>query len=107
MNNYLLLGLIICFSIVGQTAKGQNQNIISPKGTMISMGGCASICCTGRISTFFFEEGNCVRRSIDETEDGLTCFGTWKLEDSIIKIHYRTRFYGKPIGEKIYNEELC
>jgi len=107
MNSYFLFGFFICFSIVGQIANGQNQNIISPKGTMISEGGCASTCCLQRTSIFFFEDGNCVRRSIDEPEDRITYFGTWKLEDSIIKIHYNIRFYGKPIGEIIDDPNRC
>jgi hypothetical protein len=102
-----LAGIIICLSIVGQPANGQNQNITSPKGTVITEGGCSSESCFARASIFFFEDGNCVRRDIDEGEDRITCFGTWKLEDSIIKIHYTVCFFGKPAGEKIYDETRC
>lgn len=97
--------MIICFSLLGQTAKG--QEITSPKGVMKQMGGCSAECCFGRMITFFFEDGNCVHRSIDEMEDRLVYFGTWKLEGSKIKIHYHTRFYGKPIGEKVVDYNRC
>jgi len=108
MNNYLLLLLIICFSIVGHTANGQSQNVMSPEGTVITEGGCSAECCFGRVSIFLFEDGNCVRRSIDEVDkDRVTDFGTWKLEASVIRIHYNTRFYGKPIGETTEDPNRC
>ena len=103
MKSYLLYGLIICLSIVGQTTNAQSQEITSPKGARIMKGGCSSEVCFGRESIFLFEDGNCVRRSIDEEEDRLCYFGTWKMEDSVIKMHYTTRYYGKPIGEIIYD----
>ena len=101
----ICIGIIICSSLIGQITKG--QIITSPSGTMRIEGGCTSACCFGRVTIFFFEDGNCVRRSIDETPDRLVYFGTWKLEGSEIKVHYHTAFYGKPIGETVIDNNRC
>lgn len=98
---------IFCFLLNEQTAIAQSQKTASAKGVILNSGGCASKCCSSRVSIFFFEDGNCVRRSIDETQDRITYFGTWKMEKSMIKIHYTTSFYGKPIGELIDDPNRC
>jgi hypothetical protein len=104
---HLINIIIISFFISENMLIAQPTNPKSPKGIVISEGGCDSECCWGRIQTYFFEDGNCVYQSIDEKQDRLTYYGTWKLEDSLIVINYKTKFYGKPVGEPVYNSNSC
>jgi hypothetical protein len=110
MKRNLIISFLIFFSSYMLAAQNDLKIFVlknGPKGVFTQWGGCASECCFSRISTYFYEDGNCVQQFLDVEHDKLTYLGKWTLKDSVVNMHFTTSRYGKGIGKTFADDNRC